>query len=113
MKKLLIIILIVFGGCMLSSVSAHEQTAQLATLPVYQFQSTSTCPSVIGQSALAPSVSYVPGSTTQTSVPRRALGGDPDEDPMGEIPIGSPWILLVLAILYALLRYHKQKLAKK
>ena len=114
MMKKVLILLIVLWGCVTSSAFAFTNSTQPATLPSYQFRSTSTCQSVIGQSALAPSVSYVPGSTTQTHSPYRAKKwDDPDEDPMGEIPIGSPWILLVLAVLYALLRYYKPRLAKK
>lgn len=95
--------------------------------PAYEFQSTSSFTSVVGNSIYAAPVTSPYATRAAGANPRKSFGDPEDEEVwsnpegegygLGEIPnpapIGEPLILLVLAILYTLLRYYKQKLAKK
>ena len=109
MKKKLMILLFVLWGCSVSSVIAYTFPTQPVEAPTYQFRSTSTCLSVVGESAFAPSPAYVPSSSAQVSRPRRS-GWDAPDDEGGlgivDTPIGSPWVLVVMAMLYV---YYKRK----
>ena len=129
MKRKLMILLFVFWGCLLSSAWAFEQSVQWATRPSYQFQSTSSCMSVVGSSSFAAPTIYAPCCNAPTSKPRRSETYNPwdedgdgytdpwgeDNDPSGQAigqvdtPIGSPWILLVLAAGYLIIRRKKER----
>lgn len=79
--------------------------------PEYHFQSTSTYTPVVGKTTYTTTETYNP---FETSSPRRARSEydpwndtDPSEElPLGDVddpaPIGSPLVLLVLAMLYLL-----------
>lgn len=78
--------------------------------PEYHFQSTSTYVPVVGKTTYTTTETYNP---FQASRPRRANPWDdePDDDdensdPLGQVPdpapLGSPLVLLVLAMLYLL-----------
>ena len=112
MKKMLL--LLVFWGCTLSSAWALDMnTQQNSTFPSYQFQSTSSYTLVVGHT----SYTADPYNPSQASGPARARKGDPwdDTDPsglgVGEVddpaPIGEPWVLLLMAVLYIF--YTKRK----
>jgi len=120
MKKM--ILLLVFCLCTLSPALATRR----AELPTYQFQSTSTCSSVVGSSAFMTTTVYTPYSGAPTCSPRRAKSwepddwgdgddwGDPGDDdfPTGVIPnptpIGEPLILFLFAMLYVLIRLPRR-----
>lgn len=120
-------------GCVMSSAYAYDQAAQTSswrtmptysvqptyapampssvtnysTPPAYNFKSTSTCPSVVGNSVFSSTV-YTPYSNATNPIRRTEGSGwdedeDPDENEIGVVtaqPIGEPFILLVLALLY-------------
>lgn len=77
--------------------------------PEYHFQSTSTYTPVVGKTTYTTTETYNP---FQASSPNRIRKNSPwDENPSGELPlgdvddpapIGSPLVLLVLAMLYLL-----------
>ena len=96
------------------------------TAPTYQFQSTSTCSSAVGASSYVITTVYEPGSSTPNRAPRKTPGaynpwdedGDGETDPwnddynpsgqeIGQVdtPVGSPWVMLVFAVLYCLIRF--------
>ena len=124
MKKLLMIIWLVWWGCTLSSAFAYTYPSQPASLPAYQFQSTSTCPSVIGASPFVSDAVYAPYSGTPASKPRKVGEynpwdedgdgsldeGDPTGQELGQVdtPIGEPLILIAFAFLYLLYRRRKK-----
>ena len=86
-------------------------TTTTTTLPSYQFRSTSTFTPIVGERSYISTQSYSPVANK----PYRAKtwnedAGDPEGDPVGQItedPIGSPLILLLMAVLY--LFYKKSK----
>ena len=84
-------------------------TTTTTTLPSYQFRSTSTFTPIVGERSYIATPSYSPGANK----PYRAKADwteQEDEDPIGQIsedPIGSPLILLLMAVLY--LFYKKSK----
>ena len=85
-------------------------TTTTATLPSYQFRSTSTFTPIVGErSYISTTQSYSPVANK----PYRAKADwteQENEDPIGQIsedPIGSPLILLLMAVLY--LFYKKSK----
>ena len=84
-------------------------TTTTATLPSYQFRSTSTFTPIVGERSYISTQSYSPVANK----PYRAKTGLPEQedgDPVGQItedPIGSPLILLLMAVLY--LFYKKSK----
>ncbi|MBR0194751.1 MAG: hypothetical protein IJQ32_00700 [Paludibacteraceae bacterium] len=78
--------------------------------PAYQFRSTS---------AYAPTMNiavYTPGSSSPIGEPRRVRMDMDDEegDEMGVIntPIGEPWVLLLLAVVYIFYRKSKKSARK-
>lgn len=83
-------------------------TTTTATLPSYQFRSTSTFTPIVGERSYISTRSYSPVANK----PYRAKADWTIEegDPVGQIteaPIGSPLILLLMAVLY--LFYKKRK----
>ena len=72
------------------------------TLPSYQFRSTSTFTPIVGERSYISTQSYSPVANK----PYRAKADwteQENEDPVGQItedPIGSPLILLLMAVLY-------------
>lgn len=125
MKKM--ILLLVFWGCALSSAWALDMNTQKnSTFPAYQFQSTSTCSSVVGNSSFASTTVYAPCSSAPSSKPRRSEGnynpwddsgddeGNPSGQGVGEVdtPIGEPFVLLLMAgayFLFATLRKRQKE----
>ena len=117
MKKL--IVLLVFWIGLVSSAWAFDMNAQLSTPPSYQFQSTSTCLSVVGNSTFTTTTVYAPGcsSPSGASRPRRSLWDEEDEEgnPSGEgvgnvdTPVGEPMVLLLLALGYLLVKVESGK----
>ena len=127
MKK--IIVLFVLWIFTLSTAWATQFTTQPATLPAYQFQSTSNCHSTVGNSSFTTTTVYAPYSATPNCGPRRTKlddsgswdegdsWDDPDEDnyPTGvlpDIPIGEPLVLLLMAgayFLFATLRKRQKE----
>ena len=80
-------------------------------LPAYQFQSTST--SMESGSTYAPLVS-APFATLPGKMGGSIRKGfeDPDGDPVGQVtkpPVGEPWILLLLALVYLIYTVYKKK----
>ena len=117
MKKMLILfVLWIFA---LSSAGAATMTTQQTTFPEYRFQSTSTCVSVVGNSAFTSPAVYAPYSALPRTGIRRAeeysIDGEPDEDdfPTGVLPnpapVGEPMVLLLMALLYALGHYFARR----
>ncbi|MBO4361803.1 MAG: hypothetical protein J5823_03350 [Paludibacteraceae bacterium] len=101
-----------------SSAFSVQQSAfsspQSATLlgeeayPAYNFQSTSSYSSSVGNTS--------GGMTVQRS-PRRSSPWDPPTDnPIGVVdnpePIGEPWVLLLMAMAYIAILYCRRKAAK-
>jgi len=87
--------------------SAWRTTPTLSTdmQPTYQFRSTSAYTPTMNTTV------YTPGSSTPFGGPNRLRRGiddeeedDPEGDPTGYIdtPVGEPFILLLMAMLYAL-----------
>lgn len=120
------ILLLVLWLLMLPSAGAATITTQPASFPEYRFQSTSTCPSVVGQSTYTTTAVQAPYSIHPVSVIRRTESwtpgswdegedwGDPSgSHPTGVIPdpapIGEPLILLLMALLYALGHYFARR----
>ena len=124
-KWLVMLWLMLIGG-VLSPMAAYTRVAQPSIWqkkttmstdirPSYQFQSTSSYTLVVGQT----SYTAEPYNPAQPSGPARARREynpwdetDPSDDPgVGEVddpaPIGEPWVLLLLAILYIF--YTKRK----
>ena len=117
MKK--IIVLFVLWIFTLSFVWATQITTQPATLPTYQFRSTSTCQSTVGNSTFTTTTEYAPYSASPIGGPRRTTvdpgssyndgdeWGDLNDDdlPTGvlpDTPIGEPLVLLLMAVVYFL-----------
>ena len=118
--KNLIILLLVFGGCTLSSVWAYPFTEQPIVSPSYQFQSTSTCISTVGSSSFTTSTVYEPGCYAPTHTMRKTTNpwdedGDENGDPIGlqigqvDTPIDTPQVLLIFALLYCLYLSARRK----
>lgn len=121
------ILLLVLWLLMLPSAGAATITTQPASFPEYRFQSTSTCPSVVGQSTYTTTAVQAPYSIHPVSVIRRTESwtpgswdegedwGDPGEDefPTGVLPnpapVGEPMVLLLMALLYALGHYFARR----
>ena len=82
-------------------------TTTTTALPSYQFRSTSTFTPIVGERSYISTQSYSPVANK----PYRAkTWNEEDGDPVGQItedPIGSPLILLLMAVLY--LFYKKSK----
>lgn len=113
MTKKLILLLFVFCGCLLSSTPMYAQVDQLSTPPSYQFQSTSTYSSVVGESSFSSTPVYSPGASEPINrSPRRDSwnpwgeegGGDPSDEGIGQVntPVGSPLCLIGIALIYGL-----------
>ena len=123
-KWLVMLWLMLIGG-VLSPMAAYTRVAQPSIWqkkttmstdirPSYQFQSTSSYTLVVGQT----SYTAEPYNPAQPSGPARARREynpwdetDPSDPGVGEVddpaPIGEPWVLLLLAILYIF--YTKRK----
>ena len=79
-----------------------------ATLPEYQFRSTSTCPPVVGYTDYTATEQYSPMATApRPGQIRRDSWGEgesvEDQDPVGQVtvsPVGDPLMLLLMAFLY-------------
>ena len=75
-------------------------TTTTTTLPSYQFRSTSTFTPIVGERSYISTQSY----SLVANKPYRAKADWTEEgDPVGQItedPIGSPLILLLMAVLY-------------
>ena len=119
----LILTLWLLWGCVASPLWAYPQTNQPSAwrttpvmsndrMPSYQFHSTSTYAPTVGSSVYSSTV-YCPGASTPMQIGRRKDQANPypwdeynpdDDHPVGETddpaPIGSPFILLILAALY-------------
>lgn len=92
--------------------AAWRTTPVLSTdnYPSYQFRSTSTYAPIVGETSYSSTTIYTPGSSSpSSSAPHRAKKGgegwgEPDDDDSGignvPTPIGSPLILLLMAVLY-------------
>ena len=89
--------------------SQYPQTTQLnTTAPTYQFRTTSafmkgtTTTSTFTPLADTPSGSYSPKI-------RKWGSGDPEDEPVGETPLGSPLVLLLFALLFLCYRYFRYR----
>ena len=102
MMKKVLMVLFVFLGSLLSTICAFEQTLPWAEKPTYQFRSTSTIASTVGGSYTPAVAKPFASQNAPASRPRRAM--DPDDDEIGNIPVGEPTVLLLLAMLYMLCR---------
>lgn len=82
-------------------------TTTTATLPSYQFRSTSTFQPIVGERSYISTQSYSPVANK----PYRAKTDWTEEEPeIGVIiqpPVGEPYVLLLMAVLY--LFYKKSK----
>lgn len=126
MKKMLL--LLVFWGCTLSSAWALDMnTQQNSTFPSYQFQSTSTCSSAVGNSTFVSTTVYAPCSSAPSSKPRRLRSeynpwdedgdgnvdsGDPTGYGIGNVntPVGEPLVLLLLAMIYLFRCFYRKRI---
>jgi hypothetical protein len=85
-----------------------------SSAPTYEFQSTSTY--VESGSTYAPVVSApfatLPGKMGG-SMRKSMWDGDPDDNELGTVddptPVGEPWILLLLALMYLIYTVYKKK----
>ena len=116
--------LLMLGGAM-SPVQAYQPAQQPSAwrtkpvmssdlYPEYHFQSTSTYTPVVGKTAYTTTETYNPFQASSPKRIRRAYNpwedepedDDENNDPVGQVkdqaPIGSPLVLLVLAMLYLL-----------
>ena len=119
------ILLLVLWLLMLPFTGAATITTQPASFPEYRFQSTSTCPSVVGSSAFTTTMVYTPYSAApRTGLRRTESWGSMDDEyswdgpgeddyPTGVLPnpapVGEPLILLLMALLYAVGRYFAKR----
>ena len=79
-----------------------------ATLPEYQFRSTSTCPPVVGHTSYTSTEQYSPmANAPRPGQIRRGSNpfeeGVEEQDPVGQVtvsPVGDPLMLLLMAFLY-------------
>ena len=76
-----------------------------ATLPEYQFRSTSTCPPVVGYTDYTATEQYSPMANAPRpgQIRRDSWKEEPDDDPIGQTtvsPVGDPLMLLLMAFLY-------------
>jgi hypothetical protein len=102
-----------------SAPAAWRTTPVLSTdnYPSYQFRSTSTYAPIVGETSYSSTAIYTPGSSSpSSSAPHRAKKGgegwsEPGDDDSGignvPTPIGSPLVLLLMAVLYIF--YAKRK----
>ena len=116
MKKKLIILFLIIWGCMSAFAQNYGQTAPWGTPPSYQFQSTSTCATTVGNSTMTSTVSDPFSVTPSGSGPRRAWGKPDDGDSgIGELPdpapVGEPLVLLLFAAGYILFRLIRKRTA--
>ena len=129
------ILLLMLGGA-LSPVLAYQPVQQPSAwrtkpvmsnerYPEYRFQSTSTCAPIVGQTSYTTAETYNP---FQASAPHRVRAeynpweDEPDDDdenyhPVGELddpaPIGSPFILLIMALIYIAFIQIRTKVMRK
>lgn len=85
-------------------------TTTTTTLPSYQFRSTSTFQPIVGERSYISTQSYSPVASKPYRAQTWNENGDPEEDEIAVIteqPLGSPLILLLMAVLY--LFYKKSK----
>lgn len=127
-KWLVMLWLMLIGG-VLSPMAAYTRVAQPSiwqkkttmstdVRPSYQFQSTSSYTLVVGQTSYT-SEPYNPAQPSGPARARREYNPwdetDPSDPGVGEVddpaPIGEPWVLLLLAILYIF--YTKRKKIQK
>lgn len=92
--------------------AAWRTTPVLSTdnYPSYQFRSTSTYAPIVGETSYSSTTIYTPGSSSpSSSAPHRSKKGgegwsEPGDDDSGignvATPIGSPLVLLLMAVLY-------------
>ena len=103
-----------------TSYHTNTNSYYTATAPSYQFHTTSVYTSVVEN----PTFSPIAADPYSNSSPHRSLrkavledddddDGDPDSDPIGQIPdptpIGEPLVLLLLAALYGGYRLMKRR----
>ena len=94
--------------------SAWRTTPTLSTdmQPGYQFRSTSAYTPTVNVSV------YTPGCSSPASGPKRAkkdIWDDEPDDPeisVLDTPIGEPWVLLLLAVVYIFYRKRKKTVQK-
>jgi hypothetical protein len=134
--KWLIAILLIASGLTETTAAVYTQTAQpaswgnnnmsafggttttTATTPTFQFRSTYAYSMTVGTSVYTSTIYAPEANYSAGSGPRRAgywnedgewVEGDPEGNPIGEVPdpapLGEPLALLAFALLYALLRY--------
>ena len=82
-----------------------------AVQPTYEFRSTSSYPAVSIGTTYKPQVT-TPFASTPNNGPRRTEGWgwgntDPEDDPVGEVPVGEPLVLLGILFLYVLYRGYR------
>ena len=83
-----------------------------ATLPEYQFRSTSTCTPVVGYTNYTSTETYSPGAyAPRPGQIRRDVWEEPDDDPIGQMtvtPVGDVPVVLML-VLAAVYLWRKRK----
>ena len=115
MLRKLFILFIISLGYLAASASSYPYTNQPVTQPTYQFHSTSTCSSTLGNSSFATTTVYEPGCTSpMMNKVRRDYNpwgeeGDPSGLGVGNVdtPVGEPLIMLVFALLYVCYKRRK------
>lgn len=121
MKKMMILLLVLWG-CMTSSVWASTPAKQWgyqpvyairAESPTYQFRSTSTCASTLGNSIYVSTDTNTSAGMVGKKIRKNTNPWDITEPPVGEIdtPVGEPYILLLLAFLW--IAYKKKRATAK
>ena len=81
------------------------------TLPSYQFRSTSTFTPIVGERSYISTQSYSPVANKPYRAQTWDENGDPEEDEIAVIteqPLGSPLVLLLMAVLYILYTNRKK-----
>ena len=119
--KWLIALLLIISAGTTASAWAYPQAQQPAAWsntpklssdvrPNYQFQSTSAYTPVMGGSSYSSTI-YAPAANAPVYRPRKDAfdGWGEDDNPVGEVddkvPVGEPFVLLVMAMLYLFGRY--------
>ena len=95
------------GGAAASSVTTGSSYSRTAVQPTYQFHSTSALSIPSSTPTFTPLVD-AEKENRQGPVVRKL---DPDEDEIGNIPVGNPLVLLAFAALYLCFRTFRRKQA--
>lgn len=107
--------LLIIAGSVCSPVSAYKQATPPASWrttptlsgemqPTYSFRSTSSFTPIVGATAYTAGGDYRPGSYTPVTMRKASPWDEPEGDEIGQVytPVGEPYVLLLMALLYLL-----------